>query len=94
VGHFFALAECLSSRAGQLLLSNRHDRLPLRHASPVASCYCELVAIIVKESMGCSFCFVTAFDSHTVMGESTIFVEYQTVRRMISGDLKREMTAA
>jgi len=30
----------------------------------------------------------------TVVGESTIFPEYQTVRRMIGDDLKREMTAA
>jgi hypothetical protein len=37
---------------------------------------------------------MTTFDTPTVMGESTIFVEYQTVRRTLGGDLKRETTAA
>jgi hypothetical protein len=37
---------------------------------------------------------MTTLDTPNVMGESTIFVEYQTVRRMIGGDLKRETTAA
>jgi hypothetical protein len=37
---------------------------------------------------------MTTLDTPNVMGESIIFVEYQTVRRMIDGDLKRETTAA
>jgi hypothetical protein len=37
---------------------------------------------------------MTTFDIPTVMGESTIFVEYQMVRRIIGCDLKREMPAA